>query len=138
MQFLKPELKIITSKTEYDELGIKHKSMQMENMVNFDINHSNFKENLHWRSSIWHFAFQRSLEIWGSLKKNKIENSIGNLTKEAKTNLNGKLSPGNKSYYRKNENESWSLVLFRSEFGNKIFKPLSEKAISECKIRTKK
>lgn len=140
MTFSKPELKIITSKTEYDEHGVKYKIMQTKNIIDFDINHpySNYKENICWRSTIWHFAFQRSLEIWGSLKKEKIENSLGKLTKEAKMSLNGKLNPGNKLYFDKNENQNWFLVLFRNEFGNKIFKPLNEKAILECKNRTRK
>jgi len=89
-----------------------------------------------WRDTIWKYAFIRSLEIWKTLPKDKIETSLGGVTNIGMKSLAGKLDKENGKSCRKLDQNKWTFIKF-IETSKAKFKPLSERAIAECKKRAR-
>lgn len=111
----------------------------VRNLVDFDVDHpnSNEKELLEWRDTIWNFAVYRSLEIWKKLPMDKIENSLGTLTKFGQNSLKGKLGSANNKFFKKANNGNWEYITFKQTSHQKEFSPFTNEAIEFCKKRAR-
>jgi len=76
------------------------------------------------------------MEIWQKIPTDRIENSCGALTEQAKRSLNGKLGLANGKYFKKVEHD-WIFAQKKDEKSLRPFALLSINAVLKCKERAR-
>lgn len=133
-----PKLKICTEVKRYSlEFETHFKQVESEPISKYGISVIRGEKNVFWRIKVWDLAIYRSLEIYKKIPADRIESSIGTLTKTAKMSLSGKLGSANNKFFEKDDDNNWLFIKWKDLKYEHTFLPLNGNAILMCKKRAR-